>query len=218
MKREQPIRVVCVDDHDFMREGLESRIALEKDMQCVGSAIVADDLAEVVRDRGADVVLLDIEMPGADPFAAIEDLRQQCPGTRVIMLSAYVRDHYIDMAVDRGAWGYFSKGDPPDAVIDGIRRVHDGEPAFGRDVRARVELGDAGEPDVPPTPLHALTPRELEVLRLIGRGLSRAEIARLLHRSLKTIDSHHTAIMRKLDLHDRVEVALYAVREGLVEE
>jgi DNA-binding NarL/FixJ family response regulator len=161
-------------------------------------------------------------MPGADPFQAIEELRARHPDTRVVVLSAYVRDRYIDMAVDRGAWGYFSKSDAPDTVIAGIRSVAGGQAAFGPEVRQRMESPRTAGP-VPGSTAAAssrladLSARELEVLRLIGRGMSRAEIAQHLHRSVKTIDAHHTSIMKKLDLHDRVELALFAVREGLVE-
>jgi DNA-binding NarL/FixJ family response regulator len=216
----QMIRVLCVDDHDFIHDGLKARFTLERDLECVAHASTADDLAGLVHRSRPDIVLLDIDMPGSDPFAALRDLREQHPDVRAIMLSAYVRDHYIDDAVDKGAWGYFSKSDTPDDLVAGIRRVADGHMAFGPSVRERFERGGADEAAAADrgTRLERLTGRELEVLRLIGRGLSRADIAQMLHRSLKTVDAHHTSIMKKLDIHDRVELALYAVREGLVEE
>jgi len=214
------IRVFCIDDHDFIHDGLDARFNLERDLACVGRAPSADHLADLVQEHRPDIVLLDIDMPGADPFAALEELRDRNPDIRVIMLSAYVRDHYIDDAVDRGAWGYFSKSDTPDELVEGIRRVAAGHMAFGPSVRERIErdgaTGRVAGTDA--SPLESLTRREQEVLRLIGRGLSRADIAQLLHRSLKTVDAHHTSIMKKLDIHDRVELALYAVREGLVAE
>jgi DNA-binding NarL/FixJ family response regulator len=219
------IRVFCVDDHEFMHDGLESRLALESDIECVGHAESADGLAQRIAADKPDVVLLDLEMPGADPFSAIEDLRSQCPDARVIILSAYVRDHFLDQAIDRGAWGYFSKGDSPGSLIEGIRRVAGGQTAFGPNVQDRVHRDSAGAATAPgdePAPtgsrLKRLSSRELEVLRLVGRGMSRADIARTMHRSIKTVDAHHTSIMKKLDIHDRAELAIFAVRENLVEE
>lgn len=219
MMKTRSTRILCVDDHEFICNGLEARFGLEPDLEFVGHECSADQLDERVKQTAADVVILDIDMPGMDPFVMIRDLGVLHPNVRVIMLSAYVRDHYIDRALDEGAWGFFSKCDAPEELVEGIRCVAGGRPAFGTGVRRRLDpddgldRGDAGAESL----LEQLTPRELEILRLIGRGLSRAEIANLLHRSLKTIDAHHTSIMRKLDIHDRVELALYAVREGLVE-
>lgn len=225
MTKPPAIRILCVDDHAFLVEGLRARMALEPDLNFVGRLAAADNLATEAERLSADIVLLDIEMPGADPFAALEDLVRMCPKTRVIMLSAYVRDHYLDMAAKAGAWGYFSKSDSPDAIIDGVRRVHRGEFVFGKEVKRRQR--EPAQPQTrrerreghppPSSRLDALTPREMEVLRLIGRGLSRAQIAETLHRSAKTIDAHREAIMRKLDIHDRAELVRFAIRERLVE-
>lgn len=213
-------RVLCVDDHDFIVEGLKRRIDLEQGIECVGHIATADDLVSEVDQNRAQVVLLDIDMPGRDPFEAMADLRRASPDVRVIILTAYVRDQYVDTAFDNGAWGYFSKSDPPEDVIDGIRRVSRGEYAFGRSVMERVEApgrdGHSTSRQIV-SKLQSLTPREREVLAMIGKGMSRADIARVLHRSIKTIDAHHTSIMKKVDIHDRAELAIYAVREGLVQ-
>ncbi len=169
------IRVYCVDDHEFLHQGLEARFELESDIECVGHAECADGIVARVLEAKPDVVLLDLEMPGADPFAAIEDLRQQCPDVRVLILSAFIRDHFIDQAIDRGAWGYFSKGDAPESVVEGIRWVANGKTAFGSDVLARVHrpVGATESDDAGGSKLRRLTPRELEVLRLVGRGKAR---------------------------------------------
>jgi DNA-binding NarL/FixJ family response regulator len=219
MPSRSPIRVFCVDDHAFLIDGLQARLSMAPDMEFVGRLSSAEDLVAEVKRTRADVVLLDIEMPGPDPFEAVEDLRRQCPDVRVIILSAYVRDHYIDAAVKAGAWGYVSKEDDPDSIVDAVRQVTAGAFAFGPDVtsrctaRSRQVQGEAQ----PRTKLQSLTAREQQILRMIGKGMSRAEIARTLHRSPKTVDAHRAAIMEKMDIHDRVELALYAVREGLVE-
>jgi two-component system response regulator NreC len=224
MTSSKPIRILCVDDHAFLVDGLQARFALEKDFQCVGRLSTADTLVDEVRKTRAQIVLLDIEMPGVDPFEALKDLNRQVDDVRTIILSAYVRDHYIDSAYKSGAWGYFSKCDHTDAIVNGIRKVAGGEFALGPKVQERCEPGKnlrregkrAGT--TPPTSkLELLTPREQEVLRLIGRGLTRAEIAKTLSRSPKTVDGHRELIMKKLDIHDRGELVRYAIREGLVE-
>jgi DNA-binding NarL/FixJ family response regulator len=215
-----PIRVFCVDDHAFLVEGLQARLSLARDMEFVGRLSTAEDLIAEVKRTRPDVVLMDIEMPGPDPFEALEDLRRQCPKTRVIMLSAYVRDHYIDAAVNAGAWGYLSKHDDPDKILQAIRDVANGAFVFGPQVMERCSLkkrGGVSEVNQPTSKIKNLTSREQQVLRLIGKGLSRSEIAKTLCRSPKTIDAHRAAIMEKMDIHDRTELALFAVREGLVE-
>jgi DNA-binding NarL/FixJ family response regulator len=218
MKR--PIRILCVDDHAFLVEGLRARFDLESDLECLGRLGSAETLLSEARQLEPDVVLLDIEMPGPDPFEAADDVRRHFPRTRVIFLSAYVRDHYISAAINAGAWGYFAKGDEPEALIDGIRRVARGEFAFGPQIldRCRHATGQRrGRPTPPRTKLDALSSREQEVLRLIGRGMTRSEIASVLCRSPKTIDGHREKIMEKLDIHDRGELVRFAIREGLVE-
>ena len=214
------IRVFCVDDHAFLVEGLQARLSLARDMEFVGRLGSAEDLVQEVKRTNPDVVLMDIEMPGPDPFEAMEDLRRQCPNVRTIMLSAYVRDHYIDAAVNAGAWGYLSKHDDPEKILHAIRDVANGAFVFGPHVMERCSIrkrGGLSETNLPTSKVKNLTSREQQVLRLIGKGLSRSEIAKTLCRSPKTIDAHRAAIMEKMDIHDRVELALYAVREGLVE-
>ncbi len=212
------LRVMCVDDHAFLAEGLMSRLGLEHDMEMVGRLESAQGLVDRVMEERVDVVLLDVEMPGPDPFEALQDLRRRCPGVKVLMLSAYIRDHYIDTAIRSGAWGYLSKSDSPESVVAAIRKAARGGFAFGPRVLERCQVDPAAAAGAAPSSkLDALTPRELQVLRLIAQGKSRMEIARTLHRSPKTIDNHRAAIMEKLGIHSRVELARYALREGLAE-
>ena len=143
------------------------------------------------------------------------------PDVRIVFLSAYVRDHYISAAVNAGAHGYFSKSDETDELIEGIRKVaRRAEFAFGPKVKARCKpkkSAKRGQVEAPTTRLDALSPRELEILRMIGRGMTRAQIAETLCRSAKTIDGHREHIMEKLDIRDRGELVRFAIREGLVE-
>ena len=215
------IKVLCVDDHAFLAEGLRSKISLEIDMKFVGWLPDATNLVKEVEERQPDIVTLDIEMPGPDPFEALAEVTRRCSDVRVIMLSAYVRDRYLDAAVEAGAWGFLSKADDPDTIVQAIRRVSAGDFAIGPSVEGRFPLEGVTRRGRKAIKLQSrsnlLTTREQQILRMIGRGMSRNEIAKELFRSSKTIDAHQQSIMKKLDLHDRVELVRYAIREGIVE-
>ncbi len=204
----KPIRVLCVDDHAFLAAGLRARLEIEDGMEFVGHRENADDLVSHVQRTKADIVLLDIEMPGADVFEAIHSLHHRCPEVRAIVLSAHVRDRYLDSAFASGAWGYLTKGDSPDDVIEGIRKVAAGESAVSPAVMARK---------LPEGKLTRLTIREKQILRMIANGMSRTQIAERLCRSPMTIDNHRKSILKKLGIHDRVELVRYAIAEGLGE-
>ncbi len=198
------IRVLCVDDHAFLAEGLRSKIALEPDLQFAGWLPDASNVVQKVLEDKVDIVTLDIEMPGPDPFEAVADLNRRCPDARAIMLSAYVRDSYIDAAVEAGAWGYLSKSDDPDHIVQAIRKVVGGQFAFGPSVEQRTP--PAARKEKPTSRSQLLTTRESQILRMIGRGMSRNEIAKVLFRSSKTVDAHQQSIMKKLQIHDRVDL------------
>ncbi len=221
MEQPRATRVMCVDDHGFLIEGLRARIALEPTMEFVGSLGTLEGLHAEIGRLEPDILLVDVEIPGPDVFLVISDLRRSRPGLRVVVLSAHVRDRYIDSAISSGARGYLAKTEDPTAIIDGLRRVMRGEFAFSPDVISRVNhhrsASTVEEMPKPSSRLGTLTPREHQILRMIGQGQSRTEIARMIHRSPKTVDAHRAAIMEKLGIHDRVELARYAIREGLVE-
>ena len=202
--KQRPIRVLCVDDHSFIIEGLLARFELERDLECVGALADAGRLLEQAKQLKPDIVLLDIEMPGPDPFEAADDLRRHCPETRTVFLSAYVRDHYISAAVKSGAWGYFSKSEDTDTIIEGIRQVSDGQFCFSPKVQERCQpakAGKRGKLEPPPSKLDTLTPREQEVLRMIGKGLSRAEIAYVLQIPESVVKSRLFEGLKKLRDH-----------------
>ncbi len=223
------VRVLCVDDHAVLVEGLKAQFAIDHKLRVVGRLASADNLVEEVTRLKPDVVLLDIEMPGPDVFEMADRLRHRHPSLRYVFLSAHIRDGYLAAAYRCGAWGYFAKADEPEDIVASLLEVaRSPSPTFvmGPKVRrrfagalpsARAAPTRTDSKQRPETPLEALTSREIEILRLIGKGLSRNEIAAELSRSAKTIDGHQERMLKKLRMKSRAELMRFAIREGLAE-
>lgn len=129
--RKDPIRVLCVDDNPGVLNAIAVRLNQERDLQCVGTLPSADHLVETAAALRPDIAILDVEMPGRNIFQAVEELQQVQPQIRVIMLSAHLRTDFVDQATSAGAWGYVSKADSGDEIIDAVRRVASGEFVLG---------------------------------------------------------------------------------------
>lgn len=218
------VRVLCVDDHALLIEGLRAQFAIEGRIEIVGRLSSADDLLDEVARLKPDVVLLDIEMPGPDVFEMSDRMHHMYPGLRFVFLSAHVRDGYLAAAYKSGAWGYFAKSDQLEDIVAGIGQVaRSTTGTFLMSPKVKEHCGASGRRATPddspllPTPIRSLTGREIEVLRLIGKGLSRVEIAAQLSRSAKTIDGHQERMMKKLGITSRSELMRFAIREGLAE-
>jgi DNA-binding NarL/FixJ family response regulator len=222
------VRVLCVDDHAVLIEGLRAQFAIENRIRIVGRLASPEKLLDEATRLRPDVVLLDIEMPGPDVFEMADRLRHLHPRIRMVFLSAHIRDGYIASAYKCGAWGYFAKGDELEDIVAGLTEVARsavGTFVMGPKVRERCAPARAGTPTpknsapatAPSTMLGQLTPREIEVLRLIGKGRSRNEIASELCRSAKTIDGHQDRIMKKVGVDSRAELMRFAIREGFAE-
>lgn len=213
------ISVVMVDDHALVRSTLASWFASTPDIRVVGEAASADAALALVYDRRPDVVLLDIDMPGLLAFEAARTIRSRIPDSKIIFLSAFLHDHYVEQALAVEASGYLTKGEPPAALADAIRAVASGGVFFSPDVQARIVIDSRGArlANGPSTRLSTLSQRELDVLRYLARGMSKKQIAQVMRLSAKTVDNHSTSLMSKLDIHDRVELARFAIREGLAE-
>lgn len=213
------IKVMVVDDHALVRDVLTERLNGETDIQVVATAPDAGTALELSRTHTPHVVLMDIDMPGASPFETAARMRAGSPEVKLIFLSAYVNDQYIDQALQLQAQGYLSKEEPAEEVIEAIRRAARGATRFSKAVRDRIVL-DSGGLSLSArssSRLSLLTPREREVLRCLAAGMSKKEIARLLDISPKTVEKHCDHVMSKLDIHDRVDLARYAIREGLTQ-
>lgn len=213
----QSKRILLVDDHELVRSALRGMLERDEAFEVVGECASADEALRVAVETSPDIVVMDIDMPGMICFDAVRQMRTRLPQLAVIFLSAFFHDHYIEQALQVGAKGYVVKGDPPRVLFGALREVASGGAYFSEDVRARFALDKDGRPTKGLTVTSTLTNREVEVLRYLARGLSKKEIAATMHLSVKTIEHHSTSVMRKLDIHDRVELARYAIREGLAE-
>ena len=210
-------RVLLVDDHMLIRELLQERLESE------GFEVVttADTTAaiELAVELQPDVAVLDIDMPGRSTFEVARVLEAESPATRVVFLSAYVRDGYIDQALAVRAAGYLCKCEPLKETLAGIEAVANGSTCYSRQVLKRIVIDGSGArlAGGPVTRSSGLTPRERDVLLHVARGLSQRQVAHVLDISIKTVQHHLEGIMDKLDIHDRVELARFAIREGIVE-
>lgn len=213
------ISVLVVDDHAMVRQMLMNRLDREPDITVVAGVSNADDaITEAIRLK-PDIVLMDIDMPGMLCFDAAKTIGTQCLETRVVFLSAFFHDRYIEQAMGVQAWGYITKSEPEEAVVKAVHNVAAGVAYFSPEVQGRIVVDAQGARLARKKQSRAstLSERELEVLRYLARGMAKKDIARTMHLSVNTVNRHTANIMTKLDMHDRVELARFAIREGLAE-
>ena len=215
----EAIRLLLADDHAVVRSGLRLLLEAQPDLAIVGEAENGEEAIRRTAELRPDVVLMDIEMPGMNGIEAARRIKAQSPGTSVLALTMYEDDQYFFEMLRAGASGYVPKRAAPDELASAIRAVSRGEvfihPSLaGRLVQDYLQRRDV---EVQEQPTGDLTPREQEVLTLIAQGLSNNEIADQLVISAKTVDRHRENIMRKLNLHNRVDLVKYALRKGLID-
>ncbi|MEE9297377.1 MAG: response regulator transcription factor [Phycisphaerae bacterium] len=213
------IAILLVDDHMLVRDTLSERLNREPDMTVVGVVGNADDAVSQSIAHQPNIILMDIDMPGLLPFDAARTIHTHCADTRIIFLSAFFHDRYIEQALAAGACGYVTKDEGCDTLVRGIRDVASGDAYFSPEVQSRIVVDSNGArlAGGKCSLCSTLTSRELEILRYIARGLSKKDTAAVAHISVKTVENHCANLMAKLHIHDRVELARFAIREGLAE-
>jgi NarL family two-component system response regulator LiaR len=210
------IRVLIVDDHQVVRQGLRTFLELQPQIEVVGEAADGSAAVELVRQLEPDIVLMDLVMPGCDGVSATRQIAQLGLGTRVIVLTSFAEDDKVFPAIQAGAASYLLKDVTPEDLLAAIQAAHRGEPRLHPDVARKLmaQISNAAAPSSPPTP-EALTARELEVIHLVAEGRSNHEIAQALVISEKTVKTHVSHILGKLNLVDRTQMAIHALRGGL---
>lgn len=218
MSTGKAITALVADDHPLIRSALVAVLNDTDDIRVVAEAANAADAVELAHKHSPSVVILDVDMPGIDAFHAATHIRQLRPSTAILFLSASDHDRTIEQAVKVGALGYIVKSDDPAGIPGAIRTVARGEQYFSPRAAERLQggVGEVRRRKITGTRGAMLSDREVEVLRYVGKGFAKKQIAEMLGISVKTVDKHVTSVMEKLDIHDRVELALYAVREGLI--
>lgn len=208
------INVLVVDDHEVVRSGLAC-LFRGTDIEVVGEAVDGNDAVEKALQHKPDVVLMDIRMPEMDGLAALEKLQSDAPGTPVVMLSTYDNPTYVARGVALGAVDYVLKGSPREMIVEAIHNAARGGKQPDGSIMSRVKGTMAKRHDAKNSEF-PLTNREMQVLRHLALGLSNREIGRSLSISIETVKEHVQNILRKVDVTDRTQAAVWAVRQGLV--
>ncbi|GAA0647742.1 response regulator transcription factor [Kutzneria viridogrisea] len=212
------LRVVLADDQTVVREGLTTLLGLLPGIEVVGAAADGEQALELVARLQPDVLLVDLRMPRTDGVAATTRVRAEHPGTEVVVLTTYTDDESVLAALRAGARGFLTKDADAEAIARALHAAAAGQSTLDGEVQRRLVEAAAGGPSRKPAaePADGLTPREVDVLRLIAAGLSNTEIARRLVVSEATVKTHVNHLFAKAGLRDRAQAVAYAYRAGLV--
>lgn len=218
-----PIRILIADDHQLLRQGIRNFLALEPDFDIIGEAVDGEDAVTKAQMLLPDVMLLDINMPKLTGIEVAGKLKELCPSVRIIALTIHDDENYMMKMIQNGAAGYLLKDVEPSVMVQAIRRVYAGESFVEPSLTKKLFHGITNR-DEQKSPsvfqgyqdVDRLSAREIEVLQLIGRGMSNAEIAKELFLSEKTVKNHLTNIFRKIQVTDRTQAVLYAIKHKIV--
>lgn len=215
MREEELIRVLVVEDHEVVREGLCSLLTSRYGVEVIGEAADGFEAVEKAQALDPDVILMDLFMPRMTGLEAIMKIRQRDPDARILILTSFSEEDKISAALQAGAMGFLLKDSSADELAHAIQSVYRGNLSLPRELAQKVMTGLLGvEGDA--APREELTRRELDVLKCVAQGMSNAEIADTLSVSLPTVRSHVHNLLGKLNLNNRTQAALYAVEIGLV--
>ena len=207
-----PVKILIVDDHPSVREGLALRISLHADLEVCGEAESEDQAVALVKQLKPDLVLVDISLKSGHGLELIKRIRSLDPTVKMLVISGFQESLYAERACRAGAMGYLNKQESSDRMIEAIRTVLGGERFLSPEISRRLISQALGSSDEKKTPIEQLTDRELEIFRMIGEGLSTGLIANRLFLSTHTIDTHRENIKRKLTLNSAAELSRAAVQ------
>ncbi len=207
------IRVLIVDDHTIVRKGLHALLSMKPDIEVVGEAANGQQAITQVAALQPDVILMDLVMPEMDGIEATRQIKSKEPGAHILVLTSFATDDRLFPAIKAGAQGYLLKDSSPEDLVQAIHQVYLGESSLHPAI-ARKVLQELASPPERPAASEPLTDREVEILRLVGRGLSNREIAEQLTITETTVRTHMANILGKLHLATRSQAVLYALREG----
>lgn len=214
----QKIRVLVVDDHTIVRDGICALLALAGDIDVVGEATNGNEALKMVEKLQPDVVLMDVAMPIMGGLEATRRISKDFPKTRVLIITQYDDKEYVFPALEAGASGLISKAGASSELAVGIRAVYQGDSFLSPSVAKvlvenyQITAGERSQQD----PYKNLTEREREVLKLITEGYTTQEIANMLVITPKTVDGHKTSLMAKLGIHNKIDLVKYALRKGII--
>ncbi|RIK30890.1 MAG: DNA-binding response regulator [Chloroflexi bacterium] len=208
------IRVLIADDHAVVRKGLRTLLMSEPDIELIDEA--ADGIEAVLKTRAykPDVILLDMLMPRLDGLGAIQQIKQENPGARIVILTSFAEDDRVFPAIKAGALGYLLKDSSPEQLVLAIRDVYNGKSSLDPSIALKL-IRELNRPSAQESGAEPLSERELEVLRCVAQGRTNGEIANELCISERTVGNHIGSILGKLHLANRTQAALYALRTGL---
>ncbi|UCD43541.1 MAG: response regulator transcription factor [Chloroflexota bacterium] len=212
----EKISVLIADDHAIVRNGIAALLATEEDINVIGEASNGKEAVRAASDLHPDVILMDLVMPEMDGIQAIQQIRTDDPDARILVMTSFATDEMVFPAIKSGALGYLLKDSSPEELVAAIHQVYRGEPSLHPQIARRV-LQEISQPPTQTRTDDPLTEREVEVLKLIARGMSNQEIAEQLVISETTVRTHVSRILSKLHLASRTQAALYALKEGLAE-
>ena len=224
-ERNSPAQILIVDDHDLVRAGLKAMLSTEPDFQIVSEASDGREAIDLCRLKRPDLVLMDVRMPRMDGLAATRAIKQQQPDISVLILTVHENQDYMLEAIRAGASGYVLKDSPREQLVTAIRRVLDGEATLNRNLATRLLRQLATETREPREEsldrerakmLQQLTPREVEVLKLLMQGHTNPKIAQELYISLGTVKNHVEHIFAKLEVSDRTQAVVRAFKLGII--
>jgi DNA-binding NarL/FixJ family response regulator len=218
--KDLPIKIILTDDHQVVRDGLKSMLSDIPDIQIIAQAATGNELFSILKTHKAEVLILDIELPDISGLEICSKVNNSYPDLKVLILSMYTGEEFIFKALAEGARGYLPKNTTRDELVEAIRSIANGKEYYSpmiSEIMLKSYIKSAKSKNSIDKDLHELSKRELEVLKMLAEGIPNFDIAEKLFISIRTVESHKSHIMQKLELHTTAELVKFAIRQKLIE-